>query len=83
MMYAIPVAGFILPVTMKPNVTAGFKCPPEIWPVPVMLMPRINPCANATATRLASCWLIAIIPKKRECERTDRLRYQRGCQFHH
>src|SRR5208282_3649140 len=37
----------ILRVTQKPIVTAGLKCPPEICPMAVTMIPKASPCATA------------------------------------
>jgi hypothetical protein len=33
----------ILLVTMKPSVTAGLKCPPEMWPTAEAITPIASP----------------------------------------
>ena len=41
------------PPATRPSVTAGLKCPPEIWPTAKAIAKTDRPTANATATRPA------------------------------
>ena len=41
------------PPATRPSVTAGLKCPPEIWPTAKAIARTDRPTANATATRPA------------------------------
>ena len=47
--------GSIRLVTRKPSVTAGLKCPPEMWPTAEAITPIARPCASAIAVRLVPC----------------------------
>ena len=36
-------------VTTKPKVTAGLKCPPEMWPTAETMTAITSPCARPTS----------------------------------
>ena len=56
--------GAIRRVDRKPSVIAGLKCPPEMWPRFVTMIPIARPFASATATM--SCPLMIPAPPPRK-----------------
>ena len=48
--YTAASGSAILRVTTNPKVTAGLKCPPEMWPTAEAITAITSPCANATGS---------------------------------
>src|SRR6266545_708039 len=47
------MGSLILFPTSAPSVTAGLKCPPEIWPMAEIITASTQPCASAIPTKPA------------------------------